>query len=56
MSTNNRKKKKSFTKDVSKGVARGLGRLATGAATGVVTELASIFTLGLYKRPRKRRW
>jgi hypothetical protein len=56
MSTStNRKKKKTFAKDVSKGVAKGLGRLATGAATGVVTELASILTLGLFK-PRKRRW
>jgi hypothetical protein len=52
---NNRKKKKSFTKDVGKGVAKGLGRLATGAATSVVMELASIATLGLFK-PRKRRW
>jgi len=56
MSTNtNRKKKKSFAKDVGKGVAKGLGRLAAGAARGVVLELASIATLGLFK-PRKRRW
>jgi hypothetical protein len=54
MSTN-RRKKKSFPKDVGKGVAKGLARLATGAATGVVSELASILTLGLF-RPRKRRW
>jgi hypothetical protein len=49
------KRKRSFTKDVGKGVAKGLGKLATGAATGVVSTLASIVTLGLF-RPRKRRW
>jgi hypothetical protein len=54
MSTNH-KKKGSFPKDVGKGVATGIGKLATGAATGVVSELASILTLGLF-RPRKRRY
>jgi hypothetical protein len=49
----NKRKKQGFAKGVTKGVAKGLGKLATGAATGVVTELASIFTLGLYKRPRR---
>ncbi len=54
MSTNKRKKK-TFPRDVSRGVAKGLGKLATGAASSVVGTLASIMTLGLY-RPRKRRW
>jgi hypothetical protein len=55
MSTTTRKKKeRSFPRDVGKGVAKGLGKLASGAATGVVSELASILTLGLF-RPRKRR-
>jgi hypothetical protein len=53
MSTN-RRKKRSFSVAVGKGAAKELGRLAKGAATGVVSELASIMTLGLF-RPRKRR-
>jgi len=47
------KNKGSFAKDVAKGTAKGLGKLAAGAATGVVTELASIFSLGLYKPPKR---
>ena len=54
MSSAKGKKKGSFVKGVAKGTAKGLGRLATGAAVGVVTELASILSLGLF-RPRKRR-
>ncbi len=54
MSSTKRKKKGSFPKDVAKGTARGLGKLASGAAIGVVTELASILSLGLF-RPRRRR-
>jgi hypothetical protein len=46
-------KKKGFVKPVAKGAAKGLGKLARGAAVGVVTELASILTLGLYKPPRR---
>ena len=49
-----RRKKRSFAKQVAKGAAKGLGKLATGAAVGVVTELASILTLGIFK-PSKRR-
>jgi hypothetical protein len=48
-----RRGKPSFVKDVAKGTAKGLGKLATGAAAGVVGELASILTLGLYRRPRR---
>jgi hypothetical protein len=40
-------------KTVARGVARGLGKLAKGAAVGVVTELASILTLGIYKPPKR---
>lgn len=50
-----RRKKKGFVKDVARGTAKGLGKLAKGAATGVVSELASIMTLGLFRPPRKRR-
>ena len=49
-----RRRRRSFAKQVAKGAAKGLGKLATGAAVGVVTELASILTLGLFK-PRKRK-
>lgn len=49
----NTRKKKGFVKDVAKGAAKGLGKLAKGAAVGVVGELASILTLGLFKRPRR---
>jgi hypothetical protein len=49
------KRKRSFAKDVTKGVGKGLGKLAKGATLGVVSELASILTLGLF-RPRKRRY
>jgi len=52
---NNGKRMKSFPKKVAKGAAKGLGRLARDTAFGVVGELASILTLGLYKRPRRRR-
>ena len=45
----------SFPAKVAKGSAKGLGRLAAGIVSGVAGELASIFTLGLYRRPRKRR-
>ena len=48
-----KRKKNGFVKDVAKGSAKGLGKLAQGAAKGVVTELAAILSLGLYK-PRKR--
>ena len=48
-------KKKGFVKDVAKGTAKGLGKLTRDAATGVVGELASILTLGLFRRPRRRR-
>jgi hypothetical protein len=41
-------------KTIARGVARGLGKLGKGIVTGVVGELASIFTLGLY-RPRRRK-
>jgi hypothetical protein len=47
------KKRRGFVKDVARGTAKGLGKLASGAAVGVVTELASIFSLGLY-RGKKR--
>jgi len=55
MSSTRRKKKSSFTKDVAKGTAKGLGKLASGAAVGVVTELASILSLGLFRPPRRWR-
>jgi hypothetical protein len=55
MAVNRTKKKRSFAKDVTKGVGKGLGKLARGATVGVVSELASILTLGLF-RPRKRRY
>jgi hypothetical protein len=48
------RKKKSFPRSVAKGAAKGLGKLAKGAAVGVVSELASILTLGLF-RPRRGR-
>ena len=54
MSSTKRKKKSSFPVSVAKGTAKGLGKLATGAAVGVVSELASILTLGLFKRQRRR--
>lgn len=47
------KRKRSFAKDVAKGAAKGLGKLGTGAVKGVVGELASILTLGLYRRLRR---
>jgi hypothetical protein len=46
-------KKKGFVKPVVKGAAKGLGKLARGAAVAVVSELASILSLGLYKPPRR---
>ena len=49
------KKKRSFAKAVTKGVGKGLGKLAKGATLGVVSELASILTLGFFKS-RKRRY
>ena len=49
----NKPRKKGFVKGVAKGTAKGLGKLARGTAVGVVSELASIFTLGLYKPPRR---
>ena len=55
MAVNRSKKKRGFARDVTKGVGKGLGKLAKGAAVGVVSELASILTLGLF-RPRKRRY
>jgi hypothetical protein len=39
--------RKSLGRDVAKGTVKGLGKLAGGATTGVVTELASILTLGI---------
>ena len=48
------RKKRSFAKDVAKGAAKGVGKLAAGAAVGVVTELASILTLGIYKPPKRK--
>lgn len=53
MRPNKRRKKASLPKQLAKGTAKGLGKLAGGAAVGVVTELASVLSLGLYK-PRKR--
>jgi hypothetical protein len=53
MRRNTRKRKRSFAKEVAKGTAKGLGKLGTGAVKGVVGELASILTLGLYRRPRR---
>jgi hypothetical protein len=47
------KKKRSFAKDVAKGTAKGLGKLASDTAAGVAGELVSIFTLGLFKPPRR---
>lgn len=47
-----RRRKSSFPKKVAKGTAKGVGKLAKGAVFGVVGELASILTLGLYRRPR----
>jgi hypothetical protein len=49
------RKKTGFAKGVAKGTARGLGKLGRGVVKGVVGELASIFTLGIYRRPRRRR-
>ncbi len=49
-----KRKKRSFAKQVTRGAAKGLGKLATGAAVGVVTELASILTLGIYKPARRK--
>jgi hypothetical protein len=40
---------------VGKGAAKGLGRLGGSVVKGVVSELASILTLGPYRHPRKRR-
>ena len=45
--------KRNNTKIIVRGVGKGLGKLASGAAVGVVTELASILTLGLYKPPKR---
>jgi hypothetical protein len=45
--------RRSFSKKVAKGTAKGLGKLAKGAVSGIVGELASILTLGLYRRPRR---
>ena len=50
-----KRKKNGFAKDVAKGTAKGLGKLARGVAVGVVTEIASILSLGLYKPPRRWR-
>ena len=49
-----RRKKRSFTKQGAKGAAKGIGKLVAGAAVGVVTELASILTLGLFRPPRRK--
>ena len=49
------RRKKTFAKSVAKGTAKGLGKLGKGIVTGVVSELASIVTLGLFRPPRRRR-
>lgn len=41
-------------KTIVKGVGAGLKDLGKGAAVGVVTELASILTLGLYRPPKRK--
>jgi hypothetical protein len=44
-----------LTRGVAKGTVKGLGKLGKGVVGGVGSELLSIFTLGLYRPPR-RRW
>jgi hypothetical protein len=44
-----------FVKSVAKGAAKGVGRLARDTTVGVVTELASIVTLGFVRPPKRRR-
>lgn len=53
MSSKRPRKKGGFVKGVAKGTVKGLGKLGKDAAAGVVGELASILTLGLYRRPRR---
>jgi len=48
-----KRKKNGFVKDVAKGIAKGLEKLARDTGVGVVTELASILSLGLYKPPKR---
>ncbi len=50
-----RKRIRSFPGQIAKGAVKGLGKVGGSAVRGVVSELASILTLGLYRRPRKRR-
>ena len=49
-----RRKKRTFAKQVAKGAARGLGKLATVTAVAVITELASILTLGIFRPPKRK--
>ena len=51
-----KRRKPGFARSVAKGTAKGLGRLGRDATKGVVSELASILTLGLFRPNRRRRW